>query len=223
MTKKKKTQKKPAAKTTGAKSGAAKKQPPSLKDRILEAALPDVAFDGWDASLFTRAEKRLGLEPGAAEEAFPDGALGLVLHFSDWANRKMLEKLPPQKLETMRVRDKIAAGVEARLAVLAPHKQAVSAALAYLAPPPRNLYLPRLVWRTADELWRRAGDTSTDYNHYTKRILLSGVLTSTTLYWLNDKSDGHEKTSAFLSRRIDNVLKVGQKLGGILKKKQGKA
>lgn len=215
--------KKKAHRKTGAKRGAAKKQPASLQDRILEAALPDVAFDGWDASLLSRAEKRLGLQAGAAEEAFPDGALGLVLHFSDWANRKMLEKIPEKKLESMRVRDKIAAGVQARLEVLAPHKQALSAALAFLAPPPRNLHLPRLVWRTADELWRRAGDTSTDYNHYTKRILLSGVLTSTTLYWLNDSSAGQAKTWEFLSRRIDNVLKVGQKLGGLLKKKQAKA
>jgi len=196
------------------------KTKPSAQDRILEAILPDVAFDGWDDGLFDRADKRLGLASGSAARAFPDGTLGLVLHFSDWANRQMLEKMPAKKIDAMRVRDKIALGVRSRLEVLAPHKQALSAALAYLAPPPRNLYLPRLVWRTADEIWRRAGDTSTDYNHYTKRILLSGVITSTTLYWLNDSSDGNEKTWEFLARRIDDVLKVGQKLGGMLKKKQ---
>lgn len=209
-----------AKKNQGKKTANTKVSP---QDKILEAVLPDVAFDGWDDSLFDRADKRLGLTPGSAAKSFPDGALGLVLHFSDWANRKMLEKMPAKKIETMRVRDKIALGVRARLEALTPHKQALSAALAYLAPPPRNLWLPRLVWRTADELWRRAGDTSTDYNHYTKRILLSGVITSTTLYWLNDSSDGNEKTWEFLARRIDNVLKVGQKLGGILKKKQAKA
>lgn len=209
-----------AKKNQAKKSAKAKTSP---QDKILEAVLPDVAFDGWDDSLLARADKRLGLPEGTAAKAFPGGALDLVLHFSDWANRQMLEKMPAKKIADMRVRDKIGLGVRARLEALAPHKQALSAALAYLAPPPRNLYLPRLVWRTADELWKRAGDTSTDYNHYTKRILLSGVITSTTLYWLNDSSKGNEKTWEFLARRIDNVLKVGQKLGGILKKKQAKA
>lgn len=209
-----------AKKNQAKKSAKAKTSP---QDKILEAVLPDVAFDGWDDSLLARADKRLGLPEGTAAKAFPGGALDLVLHFSSYANRQMLEKMPPKKIADMRVRDKIALGVRSRLEALAPHKQALSAALAYLAPPPRNLYLPRLVWRTADELWKRAGDTSTDYNHYTKRILLSGVITSTTLYWLNDSSKGNEKTWEFLARRIDNVLKVGQKLGGILKKKQAKA
>lgn len=211
--------KKNQAKKTAQTASPREKTKAPPQDKILEAILPDVAFDGWDMSLLARADHRLGLAEGTAAKAFPDGALGLVLHFSDWANRQMLEKMTAKKIADMRVRDKIALGVRARLEALAPHKQALSAALAYLAPPPRNLYLPRLVWRTADELWRRAGDTSTDYNHYTKRILLSGVITSTTLYWLNDGSKGNEKTWEFLSRRIDNVLKVGQKLGGLLKKK----
>ena len=99
-----------------------------------------------------------------------------------------------------------------RLEILQPHKPAVSAALAFMALPPRNLHLPKMVWTTADRLWQAAaGDTATDFNHYTKRLLLAGVLTSTTLYWLNDKSHGQENTWAFLDRRIANVLKVGQK------------
>jgi len=170
--------------------------------------------------LLARAGSRLKLDEEEVEEAFPGGPLDLVKHFSTWADGKMLAKLPQKKLEALRVRDRIALGVRVRLELLSPHKQAVASALAFLAPPPRNLLLPKLVWETSDIIWRAAGDTATDYNHYTKRILLSGVLTSTTLYWLNDKSEGNEKTWEFLERRIDNVLKIGQAIGKLKAKKE---
>jgi len=198
---------------------ATKGQRLDLRARILEAALPDVAFDGWTDALLARAAARLGLAESEVEEAFPAGADDLVRYFSRWADEKMLQKLPPPKLEKMRVRDRITLGVRTRLEILTPYRAAMSAALSFMARPPRTRQLPKMVWQTADAIWRRAGDTSTDYNHYTKRLLLSGVLTSTTLYWLNDDSEGAERSWQFLDNRIDNVLKIG----GLLAKARGGA
>ena len=39
-------------------------------------------------------------------------------------------------------------------------------------------------------MWRIAGDTSTDFNHYTKRMTLGAVYGSTLLVWLDDQSEG---------------------------------
>jgi ubiquinone biosynthesis protein COQ9 len=191
----------------------------ALKTKILLSALPDVPFDGWTDSLLERAADRMQVD---SAEAFPKGIKELVEYFSIWANDETLAKLKKSKLETMRVRDRITLGVRTRLEILQPYKQAVSAALAFMALPPRNLAMPKLVWTTADMLWRAAGDTATDYNHYTKRILLSGVLTSTTLYWLNDTSKNHTNTWQFLDRRIGDVLKIGQKISGFKPKQENK-
>jgi ubiquinone biosynthesis protein COQ9 len=119
----------------------------------------------------------------------------------------------------MRVRDRITLGVRTRLEVLAPHKQSLSTALAHMSLPPRNLKLAKLVWETADKIWWAAGVSATDYNHYPKRFLLSGVLSATALFWLNDKSSGHADTWEFLDRRIENVMKVGQKIATFKKKR----
>jgi ubiquinone biosynthesis protein COQ9 len=189
-----------------------------IRSAVLAAALEDAAFEGWNDALLAVAGRKAGIPAAELREAFPNGAASLSRCFSDWADEAALRKL---KLHAdMRIRDKIAAGVRARLEILAPHKPAVAASLSYMSLPPRNIALPKMVWRTADALWRAAGDTATDYNHYTKRLLLSGVLVSTTLYWLNDSSDGHDKTWQFLERRIEEVLKVGQRLSS-LKKKPG--
>jgi len=128
--------------------------------------------------------------------------------FSDWATDQALKTAPKEK----RTRDRVSNAVWRRLAALTPHKKGVAKMLTSLSFPPSTLG-PRLVWRIADRIWEASGDTSTDYNRYTKRLLLSGVISATTLYWLNDTSKGHVKTRAFLDARIENVLKVGQIVG----------
>ena len=88
------------------------------------------------------------------------------------------------------------------------HREAVRRGLSLLALPQYAPVATRLLYRTVDAMWYAAGDTSTDYNFYSKRALLAGVYSATLLYWLNDKSDGFEATWAFLDRRVANVLQV---------------
>jgi len=190
-----------------------------FKTKFLLAALPDVPFDGWTDALLARTAERLGVPENRTDMEFPRGVRDLVAYFSLWATDETIKKLKKADLPSQRVRDRIALGVKTRLQILAPHKPAVSSALSFMALPPHSFSLPKLVWHAADKIWWAAGDTATDYNHYTKRILLSGVLTSTMLYWLNDTSKGHDHTWSFLDRRIDNVLKIGMKLSQFKKRK----
>ncbi len=202
-----------SAATRSARSSKKSGNTADLRPALLLAALPDVAFDGWHENLLSDAAQRAGIDTEAAEDAFPDGTRGLALYFSEWADEEMRKKLAREKLADMRVRDRVARGVEIRLEILTPWKAAVSSALSYLGTPPGGLLLPAHVWRTADIIWQAAGDTATDYNRYTKRFLLSGVITATILYWLGDDSDDHTDTRAFLARRIDDVMKVGKAAG----------
>jgi ubiquinone biosynthesis protein COQ9 len=103
--------------------------------------------------------------------------------------------------------------VRARLEQLAPHREAVRRALSYLALPQNAALGAKCLYRTVDAIWYAAGDTATDYNFYTKRLLLAGVYSSTVLFWLNDKSEGYAETWAFLDRRIAEVVKLGGALG----------
>lgn len=185
----------------------------SLKDKILAAALPNVTFDGWNRLLLDNAAQNIGIDADTLHALFPKGTASLIAHFSDWADRKMLERLPPKKISKLKIREKITLGVRTRLEVLIPHKDALRQALGYYAAPWRKPLAAKSLWRTADCLWHAAGDTATDYNHYTKRTLLSGVLASTTLCFLSDASKGHNDTWDFLDRRIEQVLKIGAFIG----------
>ncbi|MCA1748742.1 MAG: COQ9 family protein, partial [Sphingomonadales bacterium] len=83
--------------------------------------------------------------------------------------------------------------------------EALRRALAILVMPQNLALAARLSWRSADAMWRLAGDRSTDYNHYTKREILSAVYGSTILAWLEDDSEHEAETLAFLDRRLGNV------------------
>ena len=185
----------------------------TTRRRLLEATLNHVPFDGWSITALQRAAGDLGLDAATAVNAFPGGPAELIAFHSAEADRRMLEELQPMDLPAMRVRDRIAAVVRLRLEQNAAHREAIRRALAFLALPQNGPLALKCLYRTVDAMWYAAGDTSTDYNFYTKRLLLSGVYSSTLLFWLNDESEGSAETWAFLARRIDEVLKIGGSLG----------
>ena len=186
-----------------------------LQDTVLAASLPHVAFDGWTDRTLRAGAASAGLDSGAAKRAFPGGGIDAIAHFSDWADRRMLSVLEDEAaaFAEMRVRDKITRAVRVRLECLAPHREAVRRAMTVLAMRGRAGLSARLLYRSVDAMWRAAGDTSTDYNFYTKRGLLAGVQSSTLLYWLGDGSEDNAATWSFLDRRIEDVMRVGKAIG----------
>jgi ubiquinone biosynthesis protein COQ9 len=142
-----------------------------------------------------------------ARLAMPKGQSAMIDLYAQEVDRALAAWFTPQRLKGLKIREKIRALVWRRLEIMGPAREAVRRALAILAMP-QNLPLAlRTSWRTADLMWRIAGDTSTDFNHYTKRMTLSAVYGSTLLAWLDDQSEGWQETSAFLDRRIDDVMK----------------
>jgi ubiquinone biosynthesis protein COQ9 len=184
-----------------------------IRDTLLEQALPEIAFDGWIWDVAERSAESAGYDKAMAKAVFPGGLSDFVAHLSDWGDRQMLDSLSLINLDDMRIRDRIHLGVMTRIEILSPWREAVRRAMAYWSVPHRSLQAGRIVWRSADRIWLWAGDTAQDYNHYTKRALLGGVISTTSLAWLNDDAGDLAATEAFLDRRIDNVMKLGKKIG----------
>jgi len=179
------------------------------RDRLLEAALAHVPFDGWSRRSLFAAAADIGSDPGLARRLFPRGGDDLLAHLERWADRRMLARIDTGELQTLRVRERIARLVRARLEVLTPHREALRRATAARLLPSNALTATASLWRTVDLMWAVAGDRANDFSYYTKRSLLAAVWSSTFLFWLDDRSDGLEATWGFLERRIDNVMQIG--------------
>jgi len=184
----------------------AKKKPDDakLKAAVLDAALKHAPFDGFTDKTLALAAKEAGVD--ALTRLFPEGPSSLVELFSDTADAAMEKSLAAMDLKAMKVRVRISAAVMARIHAVREHKEAARRAAAFLTLPPHAALGARLVYRTVDRMWRAAGDTSTDFNFYTKRGILAGVYSSTLMRWFTDDSTDEKATTDFLAARIENVM-----------------
>ena len=147
-----------------------------IKNRIVEAALPNIPFDGWTKATLVRGAIEAGYSEAMVLSVFPAGEKDAIRHFSTMADEWMTAALKQTNPVSLRVRDRVALAVRKRLEALEPYKEAEKLAVSYWVRPFRKFEGVKLVWKTADVIWQWAGDTAPDYNRYTKRGLLSGVL-----------------------------------------------
>jgi ubiquinone biosynthesis protein COQ9 len=178
----------------------------SLRRRLALAVGENAVFDGWSRAAVDAAARQLGIDPLQARLAMPKSQTGLIDLYIQEVDRALEAWFTPERLEGMKIRDKIRSIVWRRLEIMGPAREAVRRAFAILAMPQNVPLALRTGWRSADLMWRIAGDTSTDFNHYTKRMTLGAVYSSTLLIWLDDKSEQGQETAAFLDRRIGNVM-----------------
>ncbi|WP_374525309.1 COQ9 family protein [Sphingopyxis sp.] len=180
-------------------------------DEIRAALAPLVAetaaFGGFSDAALTDAAQRAGVDPDIARLAFPGGARDMVDAWFASIDAAMAERWPAEKLAMLKIRERITTLVEARVDLLADNRESLRRALALLALPTNAPHAAKLGWRAADLMWRLAGDTATDYNHYSKRAILGAVYGSTMAVFLNDESEDLADTRAFLARRIDGVMR----------------
>ena len=177
-----------------------------VRAEILAEALKGAAFDGFTPLALQRAATDAGRTKAELAAAFPGGAIDLIAYWSGQADEAAADAITAPQEPPLKIREKVARAIEARLAYLRPHKEAARRAGAYLALPHNAPRATQLVWASADAIWRAMGDPSTDFNFYSKRAILSGVLGTTFARWLADDSEDEAATRSFLAARIDNVM-----------------
>lgn len=180
--------------------------PDEMRLPILKAVMAHVPFDGWSEQAIVAGLGDIGVSRAYAKLSFPEGAADLVDAYLKNIDQEMMQVLNKLPVESMRIRERITKAVRVRMDINAGNREIVARTVTFLALPHNTPLSVKSLWRTADQMWRWAGDRATDYNHYTKRVILSGVYSSTLLYWLNDDSENYSDTWAFLDRRIENVM-----------------
>ncbi len=173
-----------------------------LAPRLVAAMLPHVPFDGWTDVALAAAARDTGTDPDIAALAVPDVATMLSV-WTAIANDRMAAAMAAS--HNMKVRDRIRLALVTRLEQ--GDREVTRRALTLLVQPAHASLSARLLWQAADAMWRAAGDTATDYNHYSKRAILSAIYSATLLHWTQDDSADFAATRAFIDRRIDGVMR----------------
>ena len=173
---------------------------------ILAAMLPQAAFDGWTQKSLRAAVKNTDLPKGAEDLYFPQGPVEVIRFWSEQMNAAVETDLAELDQATMKIRDKVTAGVLSSLYAIGPHDEAARRAIARMSLPDALGQGPKQLWSAADIIWRAIGDTSTDGNYYSKRTILAGVIGSTMTVWLSEDEPQKPKARKFLDDRIANVM-----------------
>jgi ubiquinone biosynthesis protein COQ9 len=179
----------------------------ALRLKLALAVGENAAFDGWSQKAVDSAASELGVDLAQARIAFPKDAPHMIEAWIGGVDAAMEGHFTPARIESLKVRERIRALIWYRLETMAPAREAARSALSILAMPQNVPLALKIGWRSADLMWRLAGDTATDYNHYSKRLILSGVYGATLLAWLDDQSEGWIETGAFLDRRLADVMR----------------
>ncbi|MEO7787566.1 MAG: COQ9 family protein [Sphingomicrobium sp.] len=179
----------------------------SIRRQLALPVAENAVFDGWGEAAVASAAAALGIDPAVARLAFPDKPAAMIVAYVDAVDEALADSFPPATVAAMRVSQRIRAILLARFALMAPAREAIRSGLAILAMPQNLPSTARLGWRSADTMWRLAGDTATDFNHYSKRAILTSVYAATLLVWLDDDSEGQADTTAFLDRRLGDIAR----------------
>jgi len=185
------------------------------RDKLVDAIMPHVPFDGWTDTAFRAGAADCGIDLPRALNAFPGGMAELLAYNHQRNDALMISALAKEDAGGGKIRDRITRAVRLRLELVAGQREAIRSGLSFLLLPENAPLGPKLLYGTVDAIWLAIGDKSTDFSFYTKRALLAAVYSATFLYWLNDKSDGQAASWAFLDRRIGEVMKIPQIKGQI--------
>ncbi|ART93273.1 ubiquinone biosynthesis protein COQ9 [Zymomonas mobilis] len=181
-------------------------------DEIRQAIAPSlpehVAFDGWSDQALALAAYQHKIPIERARLAFHDGRIQMIDAWFDSVDKALIEKAESLSLDDMRVRDKIQALIMARLEIMQPYREALRRALSILVMPSHVPHSSQLSWHAADLIWKLAGDKSTDFSYYTRRLSLDAIYMATLYVYLDDKDPELANTRQFLARRIGNFMKV---------------
>jgi ubiquinone biosynthesis protein COQ9 len=177
-----------------------------LRAEILAEARSDLGFDGFSDMVLKAASSRLGVEDAALRAAFPRGALDLALAYARTLDADLLAALEGIDMPALKIRARIATALKTRFELLAREREAVRRRIQFFARPDHLADGAQSLYQTVDAIWLAVGDRSTDFNFYTKRAVLAAVVSSTTLFWLQDDSADFADTQAFIDRRIENVM-----------------
>ena len=174
-----------------------------MEQSVLDAAILRAPALGWNDRLVRAACADNGLSQGDEELLLPNGARDLAALLSRRHDDRAMAALAQLDAASLKIRERIARGVSERMEAGAADLEATKRCAAFLALPVNADLGLKLAWESADLIWRWAGDTATDWNHYSKRVILSGILVpALTMRWF----DGREAAEAFVARRIDNVM-----------------
>lgn len=179
------------------------------KRDILQAALSFVPQHGWTRQSLILGAEKIG-QPGISHSLISRGPIELVEFFNTSANDELEDELATQQDLQLSTNQFLCNAVTTRLKMLTPYIHHWPQAMAMMALPSNAPTALKNLTRMVDDMWYYAGDRSTYFDWYPKRVGLAMVYTSAEVYMIQDSSKEFENTWKFVDRQLACYMWLGQ-------------
>ena len=157
---------------------------------------------GWNDSLFDKISSHHRITHKELIILFPEGYKQMLKLSLDYLNYELENICNQYDFIRIPIHKRIKKIIMTKINFMNKHKEFYKRTFYFLLIPMNYKLLTAYLFKTVNLMWYIAGDNSTDFNFYTKRMILSGVYSSVILHFISN----------------DNLLETEKKLDGNLLK-----
>jgi len=179
-----------------------------LKKRleVLKFAKIFISEKGLTKNSLENISKRYGLNINEIELLFPEGNIDLIKFTLEQLNKELEEYCKKIDLIRLPVHKRIKKVLLSKISLMNKNKLFYRSIFLNLLIPKKNFSLSNQLYNSVDQIWFIAGDSSTDFNFYTKRLILSGIYSRVILFFFNNNNQ--EELENILDESLKRVSKI---------------
>ena len=178
----------------------------SRRLKILNLSKYVISKYGWNDLIFKKISKEKKININEINLFFPNGFKEMIKYSLSCLNYDLEKQINQINIKNIPLHKKIKKIVLTKIEIMNDNKNFYKKTFYYLMIPTNYKLLTSQLYVSIDLMWRLSDDTSTDFNYYTKRIILSGVYSSVIMSFL--KNDNMIEIENVLDNRLSKVSKI---------------
>ncbi len=176
------------------------------RKKILEDVKLHVSKKGWNEDIIEFLSNKTNFNKKDLIVLLPEKNQTLIKIYLDDLNKKIQNKFIKLNLTNLRTHQKIRELIIMRLKIMLKEKKLASKTFLYLLLPQNYKFTSKYLYKIVDEMWYLSGDNSTDFNFYSKRLILSSIYIATMTHFINN--DNIQDTIEVLDKQLKKVSKI---------------
>ena len=180
---------------------------------FLNYAKAHIAKNSLKQNTFKDISIKYKLDLNEIELLFPDGNVDLIKFVLEQLNSELEDYCKNIDLIRLPIHKRIKKVLLSKIFLLNKDKLFYKNIFLNLLIPKRHFSLPKQLYNSVDQIWFIVGDSSVDFNFYTKRLILSGIYLRIMLFFFNNDDQGDlEKILDENLKRVSKIPEIKSKL-----------
>ena len=184
------------------------------KEEILKKTKKIVSIEGWSSDIFLKLQKQK-IDKNDLFYLFQNGYKDLLEYALQDINEKLEHKLKKINLINFPINKRIKKILLLRFDILNEEKKFYKKTFNHLLLPTNNKISKKSLYNSVNIMWYLAGDNSTDFNFYTKRLILSGIYTNALFIFFSKDIMYVEQNLDKNLKRISKIPKIKERISFI--------